>query len=389
MPLIFISHANEDETLARAVCAFLESHGVTCWLARRDNRPGRSYAEELILAIERADGVVLLLSERANAAPFVRREIERAGSKEKPIFSLKVDDAKLSPALELFVGPAHWVDARQPPVEDHLPTLLAAIADTFGQGEGEGRDLLPATIGWTPPPQPATLQPAGRPAGRARWPRILALAVLVLLAATAGLWLSMPARRFVFENASGSAVAAVYIVPSPGAGPGDEILGAASPLSPNKELTLRVPGPGYACIVDIRIAGIGYTPDKPDAEQQELFVDYPREDVCAEQPQRITFYGRRFVIVNESPYRIFYVWTTPTRIDNWGSDILGERRTFASNVEAILHVPGFYGDCDFDIMIADERYDLDQGQDGQEAASAAYYDINVCSEPPPRITYRR
>src|SRR5215213_10899214 len=48
---VFISHSAVDKAVARAACAVLESHGIRCWIAPRDVRPGMDWAESIIDAI--------------------------------------------------------------------------------------------------------------------------------------------------------------------------------------------------------------------------------------------------------------------------------------------------------------------------------------------------
>src|SRR6516164_1457374 len=98
----FISYASGDEAIADKICAYLEGNGTSCWIASRDVRPGTDYAAEIIGAIETCAVMVLLLSDKANTSAFVKREVERAVSKGKPIFSVRIEDVKPSKALELF-----------------------------------------------------------------------------------------------------------------------------------------------------------------------------------------------------------------------------------------------------------------------------------------------
>ena len=38
---VFVSYAHQDRTVANAVFATLEAHGIRCWIAPRDILPGR------------------------------------------------------------------------------------------------------------------------------------------------------------------------------------------------------------------------------------------------------------------------------------------------------------------------------------------------------------
>jgi hypothetical protein len=125
--IAFISYASGDEAAAEQIGTYLESAGTPCWIASRDVRPGTDYAAEIIEAIERSTVLVLVLSENANSSVFVKREVERAVSKGKQIFSVRLQDVKPSKALELFISSAEWIDAWPPPIERHLGRLAESI----------------------------------------------------------------------------------------------------------------------------------------------------------------------------------------------------------------------------------------------------------------------
>ena len=71
---------------------------------------------------------VLVLSENANESIFVKREVERAVSKGKPIFPIRVREVLPSRSLELFISSAHWIDAWKPPMEKYLERLAQSIS---------------------------------------------------------------------------------------------------------------------------------------------------------------------------------------------------------------------------------------------------------------------
>src|SRR5262249_39557935 len=82
---VFISYATKDMAAALEVCEALESTGLTCWIAPRDIRAGKLYAEEIVSALHSCRLVVVLLSSSANASPHVVKEIDRAFSQSRPI----------------------------------------------------------------------------------------------------------------------------------------------------------------------------------------------------------------------------------------------------------------------------------------------------------------
>ena len=129
----FVSYASEDREKAQEICDYLESCGSRCWIAPRDVRAGREYPNEIIHGIEHSRCLVLVLSEAANQSLFVRREVERAVSKRKPVFPIRIEDVLPSPSLELLVSATHWIDAWSGVLARHVERLakdLASIGDS-------------------------------------------------------------------------------------------------------------------------------------------------------------------------------------------------------------------------------------------------------------------
>ena len=168
----FISYANADNEKAEEICDHLEAQKLRCWIAPRDVRAGKEYANEIIIGIERSRCLVLLLSKAANGSQFVKREVERAVTKGRPVIPVRIEDVLPSPGLELFVSSTHWIDAFNGPWSDDMDQLVRAVTDAI-----------------------ATASPGRHPAflpddGDSQWGvrRILSRAsVVVLIAALAGI----------------------------------------------------------------------------------------------------------------------------------------------------------------------------------------------------------
>src|SRR5687768_2636482 len=139
----FISFASENREKAEAICASLERRGFVCWIAPRDVLAGREYADEIIGGIERSASVVLVLSEAANASVFVDREIERAFSKQKPIFPVRIEEVTPSPSLELFISGTHWLDAWEGDWDEHMARLARDLGGPAGKPITSGRPAEP------------------------------------------------------------------------------------------------------------------------------------------------------------------------------------------------------------------------------------------------------
>jgi hypothetical protein len=167
----FISHAKGDAKKAQEIAASLEERGLECWIAPRDVRAGRSYGDEIITGIENARSFVLVLSRASNDSAFVAREVERAVSKKKPIFAIRVANVEPSPSLELFISGTQWIDAFSGRLGPHIDRLANLLAEEEGAGPGK----------------PATDKGDAKPEKTPRWVWPAGAAATLLLAIGAGL----------------------------------------------------------------------------------------------------------------------------------------------------------------------------------------------------------
>lgn len=110
---IFISHSSKDAAAAEEICRLLEEKGNKCFIAPRDIRPGKEYAEELINGLEQSEAVVLLMSQNANQSPHVLREVEHAVSNKIPILVYKLEDVVLTKSMEYFLMTHQWIDREE------------------------------------------------------------------------------------------------------------------------------------------------------------------------------------------------------------------------------------------------------------------------------------
>jgi TIR domain-containing protein len=167
---IFVSYASPDRDVAFRIVGFLEEQGITCWVAPRDVPPGVEYGQAIINAIEQSRALVLILSDQSNDSQFVRKEVERAVSKTKPVLPVRIREVTPSGSLEFFISSAQWVDAWKSPMEQHLLPLVAAIR-SMGKP-----DAAPVRSSALPPPR------------RSQVPMLLGLGIIALVGVAAAMW---------------------------------------------------------------------------------------------------------------------------------------------------------------------------------------------------------
>jgi flagellar biosynthesis GTPase FlhF len=135
---VFICHSSKDKLVADAACAALEAQRIPCWIAPRDILAGDEWGESIIDALSGCQIVLLIFSLNANNSPQVRREIERAVSKEKIIVPFRIEDVLPSRAMEFALSNTHWMDAISPPMEHRLTELCATISRLMQRQTGAG-----------------------------------------------------------------------------------------------------------------------------------------------------------------------------------------------------------------------------------------------------------
>jgi hypothetical protein len=156
---VFISYSTKDADVANAVCKALEAEGVPCWIAPRDILPGEEYADAIIEALNNCQLFLVILSEESNSSPQVRREVERAVSKNLSILTFRIDNTILSKAMEYYLSNRHWLDASQTAFSKQLRSLSAAVQKLLEQ------PLVPKDE--TPIPEPLEVIKPGKPITKA------------------------------------------------------------------------------------------------------------------------------------------------------------------------------------------------------------------------------
>jgi TIR domain-containing protein len=124
---IFVSYAQADKECAFAIVAQLESCGISVWVAPRDVQPSADWAAEIIDAIAATRVMVLVFSAASNGSAQVRREVERAVHRQRPILPFRVEDVLPTKGMEYFLSSQHWLDAFPPPLAPHYERLCEQV----------------------------------------------------------------------------------------------------------------------------------------------------------------------------------------------------------------------------------------------------------------------
>jgi Tfp pilus assembly protein PilF len=159
---VFISYAHQDRTVANAVCATLEAHGIRCWIAPRDILAGSDWGEAIIDALKEAKAMILVFSSGSNDSDQIKREVERAVHQGIAVVPFRIEDVLPNKTLEYFISTQHWLDALTPPLEDHLNHLAETITVLLAKKDHKEKPLPVGGEG--PPPIPPQSQSKVTPA---------------------------------------------------------------------------------------------------------------------------------------------------------------------------------------------------------------------------------
>jgi uncharacterized membrane protein HdeD (DUF308 family) len=211
----FISYATKaDKDAAMAIAGHLEALGLKCWIAPRNVRPGKQYAGEIVRGIATSRCFILVLSGAANGSKFVRREVEQADRKDKPVYTIRIEEVDPSEDLQLFLSEIHWIDAFEGKLATHMEQLAQMLREeepNTPQRDSALDEKPVVDIEETPVPkavepprktQPATKQsapsaPLGETLFSMRW--IVALRGVLALAMGLGYEFSPP-DYFVYQD---------------------------------------------------------------------------------------------------------------------------------------------------------------------------------------------
>jgi hypothetical protein len=86
---VFISHAEEDASVAQAIARGLNAAGYSTWCYEEDSDPGPSYLSQIDEELEATQAVVLIISPNSLSSGQVLKEVVRAHEAGKPFIPLR------------------------------------------------------------------------------------------------------------------------------------------------------------------------------------------------------------------------------------------------------------------------------------------------------------
>ncbi len=140
---VFVSYATQDKPIADAIVAKLEAAMIRCWIAPRDIAPGADWPAEIVTAIERSRGMVVVVSQSSIESKQVHREVGSAVNEGLFVIPFRIEDVQLTKNLKFHLQSPHWLDAMTPPLNAHLSRLVDAVLHFLGTSFPMPRPVKP------------------------------------------------------------------------------------------------------------------------------------------------------------------------------------------------------------------------------------------------------
>ena len=124
---VFISYSSKNKNIADAVVSEFEQHGIRCWYAPRDIRPGEEWVTAITKALEKAKVLVLIFTDESNNSRQVMNEVAVAFNAGLTIVPFRLSDGQMSSELEYYLTRVHWLDAVSKPLKKNIVSLREYI----------------------------------------------------------------------------------------------------------------------------------------------------------------------------------------------------------------------------------------------------------------------
>lgn len=237
---VFISHVEEDQSLADEIAHALEAGGYSTWLYEHDSVPGVSYLLQVLQAIEESTAVVLVISADTLHSAQVNAEIVHAHERGKHLLPVlrglaHADLQRLRPDWAMIVGAATSITLPPEGVSSVVPRIIEGLRRLGIRPGG------PAPAPASPAPPPAARVPplpVTAPPGASIPPAVPGGSAPPPLAAPGP---GRPPALAIALPALGLLAAAALLLLVLGRFPGGQLTGGAPSPPPSPPGSTRVP----------------------------------------------------------------------------------------------------------------------------------------------------
>ena len=139
---VFLSYKSEEKETALNIKRILEANGIECWMAPESLQIGSVYSAEITKAISNCKAFILVLSHKSQESVYVRKELDLAIGKNKPVYPFAIENTVLNDSFSFYLQDIQIYSAFSS-WESSLEKLVRAIRYLF---ESIGVEPNPDTV---------------------------------------------------------------------------------------------------------------------------------------------------------------------------------------------------------------------------------------------------
>ncbi len=128
MKNVFFSYAQGDELAARELRANLRNMDVAGWMDESDIAAGYAISKKIREALQRANAVIVLISERSLNSPWVQFELGAAEGMGKTIIPILIGPEGIEKKLPEWLQGLSYVDGRVQPFQKVATEVERALS---------------------------------------------------------------------------------------------------------------------------------------------------------------------------------------------------------------------------------------------------------------------
>lgn len=128
MTHLFLSYSRKDTDILDKLVDSLKVAGYEVWFDREGIQGGSQWRKQIVMAIDDCAAFLLILSPNSAASDNVRKEIDLAEDKKRPIFPILIEETTIPPEMEYQLAGLQWIDvSKQSHIDyEYVASSLAA-----------------------------------------------------------------------------------------------------------------------------------------------------------------------------------------------------------------------------------------------------------------------
>ena len=126
---VFVSYTTADKEAAFSMVDYLESNGISCFIAPRDVTAGTAYASNLMKALTSCKLVLLVASHSTNESEHVLNEVDVIIDNKIDILPVFIEDFELNDDFRYYLGRKQRILAYPEKLSVYFPNILAAVEE--------------------------------------------------------------------------------------------------------------------------------------------------------------------------------------------------------------------------------------------------------------------